>query len=116
LQKSIAGISFIGGDVPGFYGDPLRNGPKTILVDEIVYTTETGEPLIEGRTIKVEKPNWDGKLLKAWYRLGAFMPFFRAHGHLDSFKREPWHFPEDVLNNVRETIQLRYKLLFYLYT
>jgi len=23
LQKSLCGINFIGGDVPGFYGDPL---------------------------------------------------------------------------------------------
>ena len=116
LQKSIAGISFIGGDVPGFYGDPVKKDEPFIETkEEYTYVPKGTTKKVIGERI-VKKPNWDKELIKEWYRLGAFMPFFRAHAHLDSYRREPWCFSDDVLESVKDTIQLRYKLLLYLYT
>ena len=65
---------------------------------------------------KTESPNWDEDLIKAWYRLGIFMPFFRAHAHIDSIRREPWVFSQETNLQLRDTIRLRYALLVYLYT
>jgi alpha 1,3-glucosidase len=52
----------------------------------------------------------------SWYRLGAFTPFFRAHAHIDSIRREPWCFGEKIMKQIREIVLLRYKLLPYIYT
>jgi len=36
--------------------------------------------------------NPDPELLVRWYQLGAYYPFFRAHAHHDTKRREPWLF------------------------
>lgn len=60
--------------------------------------------------------NPDEKLLTRWYQAGIFSPFFRAHGHIDAKRREPWLFGEPYLSLMRKAIQLRYSLLPYWYT
>ena len=44
------------------------------------------------------------------------MPFFRAHAHTDSKHREPWLFSGETTKHIKASIDLRYKLLIYLYT
>nr|KAJ3422824.1 hypothetical protein HK105_006120 [Polyrhizophydium stewartii] len=80
LSTSIAGVTFAGADVGGFFGNP--------------------EP----------------DLLVRWYQTAAFQPFFRAHAHIDTKRREPWLFGEPYTSLIREAIRRRYKLLPYLYT
>ena len=65
---------------------------------------------------KIEKPKWDEELITSWYRLGIYMPFFRAHSHIDTLRREPWCFSDEANSNIKSSISLRYKLLIYLYT
>ncbi|RVW21597.1 putative glucan 1,3-alpha-glucosidase [Vitis vinifera] len=36
--------------------------------------------------------NPEMELLVRWYQLGAYYPFFRAHAHQDTKRREPWLF------------------------
>lgn len=60
--------------------------------------------------------NPDATLLTRWYQAGIFSPFFRAHGHLDSKRREPWLFEEPYVSIIRQAIRLRYSLLPYWYT
>ncbi|PVZ98864.1 hypothetical protein BB558_005128 [Smittium angustum] len=55
-------------------------------------------------------------LLTRWYQLGIWHPFFRAHAHIDTKRREPWLLGEPYLTHIREAIKLRYKLLPYWYT
>lgn len=55
--------------------------------------------------------NPDPELLVRWYQAGAFYPFFRAHAHLDTRRREPWLFDADKTAIMREAIRLRYQLL-----
>lgn len=50
-----------------------------------------------------------------WMQLGAFIPYFRNHTQLNSKSAEPWTFGEDALEISRNYINLRYKLLPYLY-
>ncbi|XP_074662520.1 neutral alpha-glucosidase AB-like isoform X2 [Tubulanus polymorphus] len=80
LSLSLAGITFSGADVGGFFKNP------------------------------------DAELLTRWYQAGAFQPFFRAHAHLDTKRREPWLLPETNMKIIREAIRYRYKLLPYWYT
>lgn len=51
------------------------------------------------------------ELLTRWYQAGLFYPFFRAHAHIDSKRREPWLIGEPYTNIIRDAIQLRYRLL-----
>ena len=34
--------------------------------------------------------NPGAELATRWWQLGAYYPFFRGHGHLDTKRREPW--------------------------
>jgi len=60
--------------------------------------------------------NPDPELLVRWYQAGAFQPFFRAHAHLDTKRREPWMFGDDVLRMTRNAVLSRYAILPYIYT
>ncbi|XP_033927555.1 neutral alpha-glucosidase AB isoform X2 [Melopsittacus undulatus] len=60
--------------------------------------------------------NPDAELLVRWYQAGAFQPFFRAHAHLDTARREPWLFGEDNAALIRGAVRLRYALLPFWYT
>lgn len=58
----------------------------------------------------------DEELLLRWYQVGAFYPFFRGHGHIDTKRREPWLFGEPWTSRIRTAIRTRYRLLPYVYT
>jgi alpha-glucosidase len=56
------------------------------------------------------------ELFTRWLQAACLMPFFRNHAALESAPQEPWAYgqPYEVIN--RLTIQLRYRLLPYLYS
>jgi len=56
------------------------------------------------------------ELLVRWYQSGAFYPFFRAHAHIDTKRREPWLFGEPYTSHIRDALRLRYQLLPAIYT
>ncbi|MGJ3240476.1 MAG: TIM-barrel domain-containing protein [Anaerolineae bacterium] len=58
----------------------------------------------------------DGELLTRWIQAGAMMPFFRNHSAVDVIQQEPWCFGERYEVAIRDAIQLRYRLMPYLYT
>jgi alpha-glucosidase (family GH31 glycosyl hydrolase) len=49
-----------------------------------------------------------------WIQFGTFCPVMRPHGHNQPL--EPWAFGEDVEKIVRKYIELRYRLIPYIYT
>ena len=51
-----------------------------------------------------------------WYQAGAFYPFFRAHAHIDTKRRDPWLFGEPYTSYFRDALRLRYQLLPAIYT
>ncbi|MEZ4817680.1 MAG: glycoside hydrolase family 31 protein [Flavobacteriaceae bacterium] len=57
-----------------------------------------------------------GELFVRWIQLGIFHPFCRVHSSGDHGDQEPWSFDENVTNITRKFVELRYKLLPYLYT
>lgn len=70
-----------------------------------------------------------GELFARWLQLGAMSPVFRVHakkaaywtppckpGEFDFGSRLPWEWGDTVLRSARISIQLRYRLLPYIYT
>lgn len=55
------------------------------------------------------------ELLVRWYQAGAYQPFFRAHAHIDTPRREPWLFGPENTALIREAVRQRYALLPYWY-
>lgn len=55
------------------------------------------------------------ELYARWIELGSFIPYFRTH--YEHFKpcQEPWAFGEEIEEITRKYINLRYKLIQYLY-
>lgn len=60
--------------------------------------------------------NPSSELLVRWYQAGAMQPFFRAHAHIETKRREPWLFGEVVMAQIRTALRLRYALLPLWYT
>ncbi|KAL9596493.1 MAG: hypothetical protein Q9219_005754 [cf. Caloplaca sp. 3 TL-2023] len=80
LNQNIAGFSFSGADVGGFFGNPSK------------------------------------ELQTRWYQAGAFYPFFRAHAHIDSRRREPYLAGSPYAEPITHALRLRYSLLPAWYT
>jgi alpha 1,3-glucosidase len=51
------------------------------------------------------------EMLVRWYQVGAFAPFFRAHAHIDTKRREPYLLEEPYQGIVRDILRLRYSML-----
>ncbi len=60
--------------------------------------------------------NPSAELLTRWYQTGAFYPFFRAHAHIDSRRREPYLAGAYHRRIIAQAIRLRYQLLPAWYT
>lgn len=60
--------------------------------------------------------NCFGELFARWMAIGSFYPFMRSHAHYRSRAQEPWAFGPEVEAVARAAIELRYRLLPYLYT
>ncbi len=60
--------------------------------------------------------NATGELFARWMQVGMLYPLMRGHSALSTERHEPWVFGEKVEKICREYIELRYRLLPYLYT
>jgi alpha-glucosidase len=58
----------------------------------------------------------DGELFTRWIQMGVFSPFMRAHSAGDTAEREPWSFGQEYEDINRKFIELRYRLLPYIYS
>lgn len=54
------------------------------------------------------------ELLTRWYQWGAFSPIFRIHAY--QTETEPWKYGQTVEDNMRKMLNLRYRLLPYIYS
>ncbi|RPD38561.1 TIM-barrel domain-containing protein [Chitinophaga barathri] len=55
-------------------------------------------------------------LYARWIQIGAFTPYCRSHTGINTKSAEPWAYGEEVLEISRNYINLRYKLLPYIYS
>jgi alpha-glucosidase len=60
--------------------------------------------------------NTTPELYARWLQAAALTPFFRTHSANDTEQREPWTYGGDWERINRASIELRYRLLPYLYT
>jgi alpha-glucosidase len=56
------------------------------------------------------------ELFRRWLQMAVFTPFFRTHSAHFTPLREPWTFDKATLDISRSILQLRYRLMPYLYT
>ena len=54
------------------------------------------------------------ELLTRWFQWGALNPIFRIHGY--QTETEPWKYGQTVEDNMRKMLNLRYRLLPYIYS
>jgi alpha-glucosidase len=54
-------------------------------------------------------------LYARWIQIGAFTPYMRNHKQINTKSSEPWTYGEEVLEIARNYINLRYRLLPYIY-
>jgi alpha-glucosidase len=86
MNVGLSGVSFVGNDIGGFAQRP------------------------------------DAELFGRWIEVGAFLPFSRIHYDSNakadggSQRQEPWAFGEEVEAISKKYIEMRYRLLPYLYT
>ncbi|CCC71446.1 hypothetical protein NCAS_0H01360 [Naumovozyma castellii] len=90
--------------------DYLRMSIPMCLTNNIV-----GMPFI-GADVAGFEGNPEPELIARWYQTGLWYPFFRAHAHIDSIRREPYLFQEPISTIVKDAIRLRYSLLPTFYT
>jgi alpha-glucosidase len=55
-------------------------------------------------------------LFARWMQIGAFTPYFRNHAAYDTKSSEPWTYGDEVLDIARNYVNLRYRLMPYLYS
>lgn len=55
-------------------------------------------------------------LFARWMQIGAFTPYFRNHAASNTKASEPWTYGDDVLDIARNYVNLRYRLMPYLYS
>lgn len=60
-------------------------------------------------------PNVDAELYVRWMQYGVFQPVYRPHAQ-DDVPSEPVFWDEETINLSRKAIELRYRLLPYIYT
>lgn len=53
-------------------------------------------------------------ILTRWFQWGAFNTIFRIHGY--QTETEPWKYGNTVMNNMRSMMNLRYRLMPYIYS
>ncbi len=58
----------------------------------------------------------DAELFVRWIQLGTFSPLMRAHSAGDTREREPWSYGAEAEAICKKFIELRYKLLPYIYS
>jgi alpha-D-xyloside xylohydrolase len=76
------------------------------------WTTDIGGFFRPGRTQYTDEKYQE--LLTRWYQWGTFNPIFRIHGY--QTETEPWKYGQRVEDNMRKMLNLRYRLLPYIYS
>ena len=113
-QQKYASINW-SGDIGGTWDAYRRQivaGLNYTLTGSTYWTTDIGGFFRPGNAQYT-----DGKyheLLVRWFQWGAFNPIFRIHGYQS--ETEPWKYGPSVENNIRSILNLRYRLLPYIYS
>ncbi|RKT79446.1 alpha-glucosidase [Terracoccus luteus] len=75
----------------------------------------SGQPFV-GADIGGFQGDSNAELFLRWMQLGALTPFCRNHSETDNVEQYAWAFGTRVFDLAREAVQLRYRLMPYLYS
>ena len=76
------------------------------------WTTDIGGFFRPGRSQYTDAKYQE--LLTRWFQWGALSPIFRVHGYQS--ETEPWKYGQTVEDNMRTMLNLRYRLMPYIYS
>lgn len=76
------------------------------------WTTDVGGFFRPGRSQYTDEKYQE--LMLRWFQWAVFNPVFRVHGYMS--ETEPWKYGQAVEDKMRETLNLRYALLPYIYS
>ncbi len=76
------------------------------------WTTDIGGFFRPGRGQYTDEKYHD--ILTRWFQWGAFSPIFRMHGY--QTETEPWKYGDKVEGNMRSMMNVRYRLIPYIYS
>ena len=54
------------------------------------------------------------ELFIRWFQTATFFPILRVHGYMSN--TEPWRYGDEVENIVRKYLDIRYRMLPYIYS
>ncbi|KAG6865118.1 hypothetical protein C0991_005018 [Blastosporella zonata] len=97
-------------------GDNMGTWEHMAVGVKIVLSVSIGGFSFAGSDVGGFFGNPDPEMLVRWYQVGAFAPFFRAHAHIDTKRREPFLLDQPYKGMVKDILRLRYSLLPVWYT
>ncbi len=103
------------GDIGGTwdaYRHQIVSGLNYALTGMPYWTTDIGGFFRPGSSQYTDEKYHD--LLTRWFQWGAFNPIFRIHGYQS--ETEPWKYGQKLEGNIRSILDLRYRLLPYIYS
>ncbi len=103
------------GDIGGTWDSFKRQiaaGLNYTITGMPYWTTDIGGFFRPGKSQYTDE-NYQ-ELLIRWYQWGTFNPIFRIHGYQS--ETEPWHYSQLVQDNMKKMLDLRYRLLPYIYS
>ncbi len=115
LGQQKYGVINWSGDVGGTWDSYKRQivaGLNFVMTGLPYWTTDIGGFFRPGEAQYTDE-NYH-ELLTRWFQWGAFNPIFRIHGY--QTETEPWKYGPRVESHVRSMLNLRYRLMPYIYS
>jgi alpha-D-xyloside xylohydrolase len=115
LGQQKYGIINWSGDIGGTWDTYKRQivaGLNYTITGLPYWTTDIGGFFRPGRSQYTDEKFQD--LLTRWYQWGTMSPIFRMHGY--QTETEPWKYGQKVEDNMRKMLNLRYRLIPYIYS
>jgi alpha-D-xyloside xylohydrolase len=115
LGQQRYGVINWSGDIGGTW-DAFRNqivaGLNFTITGLPYWTTDIGGFFRPGKSQYTDEKYQE--LLTRWFQWGTFNPILRIHGYQS--ETEPWKYGQTVEDNIRKMLDLRYRLLPYIYS
>jgi alpha-D-xyloside xylohydrolase len=115
LGQQKYGIINWSGDIGGTwdaYKHQIVAGLNYTITGLPYWTTDIGGFFRPGKSQYTDEKYHE--LLTRWFQWGTFNPIFRIHGYMT--ETEPWKYGQTVEDNIRKMLNLRYRLLPYIYS
>ena len=115
LSQQKYGIINWSGDIGGTWDTYKRQivaGLNYTITGLPYWTTDIGGFFRPGKSQYTDEKYQE--LLTRWFQWGTLNPIFRVHGYQS--ETEPWKYGQQVEDNMRKMLNLRYRLLPYIYS